>query len=86
MRSQPVGYAERPAGGPSWNAFILGRSKTLAQDVTANSADTQALSLRSAIQWTGLSAPNQDDTAAAHMTENGYVRHRMLELEVRLAA
>ena len=24
------------------------------------------------------------DTAAAHMTENGYVRHRMLEIEVRL--
>ena len=26
----------------------------------------------------------QDDTATAHMTENGYVRHRMLEIEVRL--
>jgi len=29
-------------------------------------------------------ASKQDDTAAAHMTENGYVRHRMLEIEVRL--
>ena len=25
-----------------------------------------------------------NDTAAAHMTENGYIRHRMLEIEVRL--
>ena len=25
-----------------------------------------------------------NDTAAAHMTENGYIRHRLLELEVRL--
>ena len=26
----------------------------------------------------------QNDTATAHMTENGYVRHRMPELRVRL--
>ena len=25
-----------------------------------------------------------NDTAAAHTTENGYIRHRLLELEVRL--
>ena len=25
-----------------------------------------------------------NDTAAAHMTENGYIRHRLLEIEVRL--
>jgi hypothetical protein len=25
-----------------------------------------------------------NDTAAAHMTENGYVKHRLLEIEVRL--
>ena len=31
-----------------------------------------------------LVAPELSDTAAAHMTENGYVRHRMLEIEVRL--
>jgi hypothetical protein len=31
-----------------------------------------------------LVGSKQDDTAAAHMTENGYVRHRMLEIEVRL--
>ena len=30
-----------------------------------------------------LVCSKQDDTAAAHMTENGYVRHRMLELEAR---
>jgi hypothetical protein len=33
-----------------------------------------------------LVVSKQDDTAAAHMTENGYVRHRLLEIEVRLAA
>jgi hypothetical protein len=27
---------------------------------------------------------SKQDTAAAHMSENGYVRHRMLEIEVRL--
>jgi hypothetical protein len=31
-----------------------------------------------------LVGSKQDDTAAAHMTENGYVTHRMLEIEVRL--
>ena len=31
-----------------------------------------------------LVCSKQHDTAAAHMTENGYVRHRMLEIEVRL--
>ena len=31
-----------------------------------------------------LVGSKQDDTAAAHMTENGYVRHRILEIEVRL--
>jgi hypothetical protein len=31
-----------------------------------------------------LVCSRQDDTATAHMTENGYVRHRMLEIEVRL--
>jgi hypothetical protein len=33
-----------------------------------------------------LVCSKRDDTAGAHMTENGYVRHRMLELEARLAA
>jgi hypothetical protein len=27
---------------------------------------------------------SKGDTAAAHLTENGYVRHRILEIEVRL--
>jgi len=27
-----------------------------------------------------------EDTASAHMTENGHVRHRMLELVLRMAA
>jgi hypothetical protein len=27
---------------------------------------------------------SKNDTATAHVTENGYVRHRMLEIEVRL--
>jgi hypothetical protein len=27
-----------------------------------------------------------DDTAAAHMTENGYIGHRLLEVRVRLIA
>jgi hypothetical protein len=27
---------------------------------------------------------SKGDTATAHLTENGYVRHRMLEIEVRL--
>jgi len=27
---------------------------------------------------------NRDDAAAAHLTENGYIRHRMLEIELRL--
>lgn len=27
---------------------------------------------------------SKNDTAAAHLTENGYVKHRMLEVEVRL--
>jgi hypothetical protein len=27
---------------------------------------------------------SEQDTATAHMSENGYVRHRMLEIEVRL--
>jgi hypothetical protein len=31
-----------------------------------------------------LVCSKQHDTAAAHMTENGYVSHRMLEIEVRL--
>lgn len=31
-----------------------------------------------------LVCSKQNDTAAAHVTENGYVRHRMLEIEVRL--
>jgi hypothetical protein len=26
-----------------------------------------------------------NDTAAAHMTENGYVKHRALEIGIRLA-
>jgi hypothetical protein len=26
----------------------------------------------------------ENDSAAAHVTENGYVRHRMLEIEVRI--
>ncbi len=26
----------------------------------------------------------QDDAAPSHLTENGYIRHRMLEIEVRL--
>jgi hypothetical protein len=33
-----------------------------------------------------LVCSKQNDTAEAHMTENGYVRHRILELETRLAA
>ena len=33
-----------------------------------------------------LVCSKQNDTPGAHMTENGYVRHRMLELEVRVAA
>jgi hypothetical protein len=33
-----------------------------------------------------LVGAKKDDAAAAHMTENGYVRHRLLELESRLAA
>jgi len=31
-----------------------------------------------------LVCSKQNDTATAHMTENGYVRHRLLEREVRL--
>jgi hypothetical protein len=27
-----------------------------------------------------------NDTASAHITENGYVRHRMLEIQIRIAA
>ena len=27
---------------------------------------------------------SKDDTATGHLTENGYVKHRMLEIEVRL--
>ena len=27
---------------------------------------------------------SKQDTATAHISENGYVRHRMLEIEVRL--
>jgi hypothetical protein len=38
---------------------------------TRNTADT-------------LVCTKQNDTAAAHLTENGYVRHRMLEIEVRI--
>jgi hypothetical protein len=33
-----------------------------------------------------LVSSKQNDTAAVHMTENGYVLHRMLELQARLAA
>ena len=33
-----------------------------------------------------LVVSKQDDTAAAHMTENGYIAHRMLELQARLVA
>ena len=27
---------------------------------------------------------SKDDTATGHLTENGYIKHRMLEIEVRL--
>ncbi len=33
-----------------------------------------------------LVCSKQNDMAAAHMTENGYVKHRMIELQARLAA
>ena len=32
-----------------------------------------------------LVCSKQHDTAAAQLSENGYVKHRMLEIEVRLA-
>jgi hypothetical protein len=32
-----------------------------------------------------LVVSNASDNAASHMTENGYVEHRMLEIQVRLA-
>jgi hypothetical protein len=31
-----------------------------------------------------LVSSKKDDVAAAHMSENGYIKHRMLEIEVRL--
>ena len=31
-----------------------------------------------------LVCSKQNDTAAAHMTENGYIRHRLLEVRARL--
>jgi hypothetical protein len=31
-----------------------------------------------------LVSSKKNDVAAAHMSENGYIRHRMLEIEVRL--
>jgi len=32
-----------------------------------------------------LVTSNEDDSATAHMTENGYVQHRSLEVRMRLA-
>jgi hypothetical protein len=32
-----------------------------------------------------LVTSNEDDSATAHMTENGYVQHRSLEVRIRLA-
>jgi len=32
-----------------------------------------------------LVCSKDEDAAAGHVTENGYVRHRLLEIEIRLA-
>lgn len=58
--------------------------RELAQDVIANFVDTPTLSFGERNPMDRLVCSELNDTAAAHMSENGYVRHRMLEIEVRI--
>jgi hypothetical protein len=75
----------RVYGGPIiWTPFIVDFSqKKLAQGVIANSAGNSILGLVKREPMDRLTCTESNDTAKAHMTENGEIKHRLLEIKMR---